>query len=862
MKLKSLYNILTAIVLSFFHNSYYAQTSATASVTWNSASATGPQNAEINNALVGSNVTITNPTLNYGNRLQQIATFSGGTAANLGMNSGVFFGTGLNSELLTLNSVVRRDGDPANQIAGGVASDPDLIQLVPNAVNNTLSYSFTITTGPKATTLNIKYQFGSEEYPNFVGSQFNDAFGFFVSGGNLATTQNIGRLPNGNTTSINNVNFGIPGSASPTPVVVFDPSQASLYINNGHPVTTTGVSPNVKLTEYNAANYNGPPVPVRPIGVQFNGITRLLTYTLGGLLPNTAYTFKIVIADAGDTQYDSGLFINTIYGTATLAATNDAYTIASGSNSTTSVLVNDLVNGVVNASLSDVTLSQISTSNSGINLNTASGLISVAPGTAPGIYTVNYQICDLTFLDNCKTAIATVTVLANDPDNDGVDSFIDLDDDNDGILDAAEGLCATTGFEGFETNPLQTNINGNNIQTGVTVYNGWSVNNLSTPQASPFNIIRVNNTTYSSGPASAQAGSQYLDINGAGANFYRDFTFTTPTVLNASVYFAPRETIGTAIAFQSKIEIVKTSGTNQTWSGNVISYNSNSPYIWTQSSLNNIVLPAGTYRLQMAINDNAHIDSVSYCFSTDTDGDGVPNYLDIDSDNDGCPDAIEGSENVTYQMVNPLTATTNPGQISVRFNGSVAGTPSQIISTATAANGVPQLVNNGANNSNASIVLVAGAASAGVADNTGTSPVAGVGQAVGNSANNALNDCKCYRSATTTLGTNNATQHGVTAFNRAGADNSNWPMLRNNGWTALEANTKAFVMNRMPAATVTTAALVAGEPVNVALTAPVIAVPIVGMTFYDTTNNCMKVNVDGTRAGWKCFNTQSCPEEN
>ena len=861
MKFNTLYNFVIALTLFLVHNSYFAQTSATTSVVWNSASTTGPTNAEINAALIGSNVTLSNPNLNYGNRLTQIATFSGGTAANLGMNTGVFFGTGLNSELLTLNTAVRRDGNPTNQVAGGVASDPDLVQLVPNAINNTLSYSFTITTGPKATTLNIKYQFGSEEYPNFVGSQFNDAFGFFVSGGNLATTQNIGRLPNGNTTSINNVNIGIPGSDSPTPVITFDSSQSSLYVNNGHPITTTGTAPNVKLTQYNTTNYNNP-VPVRPIGVQFNGITRLLTYTLGGLLPNTAYTFKIVIADAGDTQYDSGLFINTIYGTATLVANNDTYSIISGNSSTVSVLSNDTVNGTANASLSDVALSQISTSNSGVNLNTSTGLISVAPGTPPGVYTVNYQICDLTFLDNCKTAVATVTVAANDPDNDGVDSFTDLDDDNDGILDSVEGLCATTGFESFETNPLQPNVNGNNIQTGVTVYNGWSVNNLTTPQASPFNIVRVNNTTYSSGPASAQDGSQYLDINGAGANFYRDFTFTTPTVLNASVYFSPRETMGTSVVFQSKIEIVKISGTTQTWSGNVINYNSSSPYVWTQSSLNNVVLPAGTYRLQMGINDNAHIDSISYCFSTDTDGDGIPDYLDTDSDNDGCPDAIEGSENVTYAMVNPLTATTNPGQINVRFNGTTAGTPSQIISTATAANGVPQVVNNGANNSNASIGLVAGAVAAGVADNTGTSPVAGVGQAIGNSANNALNDCKCYRSATTTLGTNNATQHGITAFNRAGADNSNWPMLRNNGWTALEANTKAFVINRMPAATTTAGAVVAGEPVNAALTAPVISVPIVGMTFYDTTNNCMKVNVDGTRTGWKCFNTQSCPEEN
>src|SRR5690606_9278222 len=46
-------------------------------------------------------------------------------------------------------------------------------------------------------------------------------------------------------------------------------------------------------------------------------------------------------------------------------------------------------------------------------------------------------------------------------------------------------------------------------------------------------------------------------------------------------------------------------------------------------------------------------------FSRDTDGDGIPDYLDLDSDGDGCPDAIEGDGNITPSMLNP--------------NGSIAG---------------------------------------------------------------------------------------------------------------------------------------------------------------------------------------------
>lgn len=60
-------------------------------------------------------------------------------------------------------------------------------------------------------------------------------------------------------------------------------------------------------------------------------------------------------------------------------------------------------------------------------------------------------------------------------------------------------------------------------------------------------------------------------------------------------------------------------------------------------------------------------------FSRDTDGDGIPDYLDLDSDGDGCPDTIEGSGNITHVMLNP--------------NGSISGPVD--------ANGIPTAANGG-----------------------------------------------------------------------------------------------------------------------------------------------------------------------
>lgn len=104
----------------------------------------------------------------------------------------------------------------------------------------------------------------------------------------------------------------------------------------------------------------------------------------------------------------------------------------------------------------------------------------------------------------------------------------------------------------------------------------------------------------------------------------------------------------------------------------------------------------------------------------------------------------------------------------------------------------------------------------------------------------------CYKPAVTS-GTAQDTQHGITALNRAGVDNGNWPMERKGAWTVLESKEKGFVINRVS----TTA--------NLSL----ITNPIEGMMVYDEEADCLKIYTikDGeTAADWHCFNTQACPD--
>lgn len=228
----------------------------------------------------------------------------------------------------------------------------------------------------------------------------------------------------------------------------------------------------------------------------------------------------------------------------------------------------------------------------------------------------------------------------------------------------------------------------------------------------------------------------------------------------------------------------------------------------------------------------------------DSDNDGVPNHLDVDSDNDGCADALEGSEFVRRTHIHSLSlATTDTnypyrGQIKVTYDGTTTGTPAQIISTSTGANGVPQLVNVAGSNFNSStnpsnIV--------GVSDSTdGT---ADIGQNFGSSQDSLVRDpdCdRCFRPATTT-GTTLPTNHGITALARAGGNTGNWPVRVNGAYTVLDAKTKGFVINRVPTSALSS------------------IIGVTGMMVYDTTVNCLKI-YDGT--SWNCYTKQTCNDSN
>lgn len=160
-------------------------------VTANSNAVTLAQN------LVGPGITIFNETLNCGTN--GAGTFTA-VSTNLGLTGGILLTSGT-----VANSVGPNNSTSQTRSGIGMFSDADLNNIATSTTYDGCILEFDLI--PYCDTISIDYVFGSEEYPEFVNSTFNDAFGFFLSGPNITGSINLALIPNTTTpVTINNVN--------------------------------------------------------------------------------------------------------------------------------------------------------------------------------------------------------------------------------------------------------------------------------------------------------------------------------------------------------------------------------------------------------------------------------------------------------------------------------------------------------------------------------------------------------------------------------------------------------------------------------------------------------------------------------
>ncbi|WP_145990346.1 DUF4347 domain-containing protein [Psychroflexus sp. MES1-P1E] len=245
-----------------------------------------------------------------------------------------------------------------------------------------------------------------------------------------------------------------------------------------------------------------------------------------------------------------------------------------------------------------------------------------------GTYSVGVRDADDT---SCDVTIATVTISEtnNDTDCDGIPDSTDVDDDNDGILDVDEGLTGCISVDEAITSVTTDLPSTNNTST---LFDGV----IDGQQSFYFD----NNQPY---PGSNQ------DIFNIG--FDQQIALTQITVqLDGTVSFLESGVQYKTQGFDGStwVDLTGTKTSDGTASGdqevfdlssNTIAY-ANYRILWTGGGqvgwdpwIEEILvtaLPCSGFN------------------SPDTEGDNIPNHLDLDSDNDGIPDNIEAQTSLGY----------------------------------------------------------------------------------------------------------------------------------------------------------------------------------------------------------------------
>jgi len=231
-------------------------------------------NAEdlIKEVFVGSNCfDVTNVT--YSGQSDQIGQFSNGLG-NVGFDSGIILATGGISVAPGPN-----DSDGASAGYGISTPDADLSSLTTGAPFDMANIEFDFT--PTQSPFTFEFVFASEEYCDYVNTQFNDVIGFFISGPGIIGTQNLAVVPSTNTPiNINTINH---------------------LVNTGYYIHNTPASGNNCST---IAPASGPAVGE----LQYDGFTHKMV-AVANVIPCQTYHIKLKIADVGDGVWDSAVFL-------------------------------------------------------------------------------------------------------------------------------------------------------------------------------------------------------------------------------------------------------------------------------------------------------------------------------------------------------------------------------------------------------------------------------------------------------------------------------------------------------------------------------------------------------------------------
>ncbi|MEZ4922771.1 MAG: choice-of-anchor L domain-containing protein [Crocinitomicaceae bacterium] len=224
----------------------------------------------VQNVLVGNGVTVLNIEFNASvpnaQTVQVQAGYFDATGTTFPIQEGIILSTGNVANATGPNNT----GSISDNIVPGPfpGTDPDLIAISTNTSYDQAMIEFDFI--PEGDSVEFKYVFASDEYPEWSPSSYNDCFGFFISGPGIVGTYQFG---------------GVNIAQLPNP-------QIPVTINNVNPTTNS---------QYYVNTQTNP-------DIQFDGRTVVLTAAASVQCGET-YHIKLGIADAGDGSWDSGVFL-------------------------------------------------------------------------------------------------------------------------------------------------------------------------------------------------------------------------------------------------------------------------------------------------------------------------------------------------------------------------------------------------------------------------------------------------------------------------------------------------------------------------------------------------------------------------
>ncbi len=246
----------------------------------------------VENVLLGTGVELNE--IIYNGTNSAVGVFSNGSSY-IGLERGIVLSTGF------VKTIEEENNDNTNAKGGtsNLSLEDDDLQLIAGDSSTILDIArYEIKFVPESDTLRFRYVFASEEYPEFVCSDFNDVFGFFISGpnpdGGNYNALNIARVPDpndpsGNTFLMDNVAINTVNSGSIGTLGAIDVANCS------------GINGSLAFSQY----YNEVPTNEFPV---FDAYLDIFI-AKAAVIPCEEYTIKLAIADVKDQDFDSAVFL-------------------------------------------------------------------------------------------------------------------------------------------------------------------------------------------------------------------------------------------------------------------------------------------------------------------------------------------------------------------------------------------------------------------------------------------------------------------------------------------------------------------------------------------------------------------------